>query len=87
MIDKKQPKKILLKKGRIIDPFSKKTFIGDILNSRVARSNIFGLRKLGAEVVVCGPTTLRLRWQVVLLKCVQCLTLTLLLILRNIFII
>ena len=32
--------------------------IGDILNSRVARSNIFGLRKLGAEVVVCGPTTL-----------------------------
>ena len=32
--------------------------IGDILNSRVGRSNIFGLRKLGAEVVVCGPTTL-----------------------------
>ena len=32
--------------------------VGDILNSRVARSNIFGLRKLGAEVVVCGPTTL-----------------------------
>ena len=32
--------------------------IGDILNSRVARSNIFGLRKLGAEVVVCGPSTL-----------------------------
>ena len=32
--------------------------VGDILNSRVARSNIFGLRKLGAEVVVCGPSTL-----------------------------
>ena len=38
MIDKKQPKKILLKKGRIIDPFSKKTFIGDILieNGKIA---------------------------------------------------
>ena len=32
--------------------------IGDILNSRVARSNIFGLKKLGAEIVVCGPSTL-----------------------------
>lgn len=31
---------------------------GDILHSRVARSNIWGLRKLGAEVGVCGPQTL-----------------------------
>lgn len=32
--------------------------VGDILHSRVARSNIFGLLKLGAEVGVCGPMTL-----------------------------
>ena len=32
--------------------------VGDILHSRVARSNIFGLRALGAEVAVCGPKTL-----------------------------
>jgi aspartate carbamoyltransferase catalytic subunit len=32
--------------------------IGDILHSRVALSNIFCLKKLGAEVKVCGPTTL-----------------------------
>ncbi len=32
--------------------------VGDILHSRVARSNIFGLRKLGAEVAVCGPLSL-----------------------------
>lgn len=32
--------------------------IGDILHSRVARSNIWGLTKLGAKVTVCGPTTL-----------------------------
>ena len=32
--------------------------IGDILHSRVARSNIWGLTKLGAEVTVCGPSTL-----------------------------
>ena len=31
---------------------------GDVLHSRVARSNIHGLRKLGAEVAVCGPRTL-----------------------------
>ena len=31
---------------------------GDILHSRVARSNIWGLSKLGAEVAVCGPATL-----------------------------
>ncbi len=32
--------------------------VGDILHSRVARSNIFGLLKLGAQVGVCGPRTL-----------------------------
>jgi aspartate carbamoyltransferase catalytic subunit len=32
--------------------------VGDILHSRVARSNIFGLQTLGAEVGVCGPRTL-----------------------------
>jgi aspartate carbamoyltransferase catalytic subunit len=32
--------------------------IGDILHSRVARSNIWGLTKLGAKVTVCGPATL-----------------------------
>jgi aspartate carbamoyltransferase catalytic subunit len=31
---------------------------GDVLHSRVARSNIFGLKKLGAEVAVCGPRSL-----------------------------
>ena len=32
--------------------------IGDIAHSRVARSNIWGLTKLGARVIVCGPPTL-----------------------------
>ncbi len=32
--------------------------VGDIDHSRVARSNIFGLIKLGANVAVCGPKTL-----------------------------
>ena len=32
--------------------------VGDILHSRVALSNVFCLQKLGAEVMVCGPTTL-----------------------------
>ena len=32
--------------------------VGDILHSRVARSNIWGLTKLGAKVTVCGPATL-----------------------------
>jgi len=31
---------------------------GDVSNSRVARSNIFGLSKLGANIVVCGSSTL-----------------------------
>ncbi|MCX8036752.1 MAG: aspartate carbamoyltransferase catalytic subunit [Candidatus Sumerlaeia bacterium] len=34
------------------------TILGDILHSRVARSNIWGLTKLGAHVRVCGPRTL-----------------------------
>lgn len=32
--------------------------IGDILHSRVARSNIWGFVKLGAQLVLCGPKTL-----------------------------
>lgn len=32
--------------------------VGDVLHSRVARSNIWGLTKLGAEVAVCGPRSL-----------------------------
>ncbi|MFQ5549676.1 MAG: aspartate carbamoyltransferase catalytic subunit [Gemmatimonadales bacterium] len=31
---------------------------GDVLHSRVARSNVWGLAKLGAEVAVCGPRSL-----------------------------
>ncbi len=36
----------------------KVAIIGDISHSRVALSNIFALKKLGAEVMVCGPKTL-----------------------------
>lgn len=36
----------------------KVVIVGDILHSRVALSNIFALRMLGAEVKVCGPKTL-----------------------------
>ncbi|MCY2994640.1 MAG: aspartate carbamoyltransferase catalytic subunit [Planctomycetota bacterium] len=32
--------------------------VGDIAYSRTARSNIWGLKKLGAHVIVCGPSTL-----------------------------
>jgi aspartate carbamoyltransferase catalytic subunit len=32
--------------------------IGDIMHSRVAQSNIHLLKKMGAEVIVCGPPTL-----------------------------
>ena len=32
--------------------------IGDILHSRVAISNIYSLKKLGAEIMICGPSTL-----------------------------
>jgi aspartate carbamoyltransferase catalytic subunit len=32
--------------------------VGDVLHSRVARSNIWGLQKMGAQVAVCGPKSL-----------------------------
>ena len=32
--------------------------VGDIAHSRTARANIWGLRKLGAHVIICGPPTL-----------------------------
>lgn len=32
--------------------------VGDILHSRVARSNVWGLRTMGAEVTLCGPRPL-----------------------------
>jgi aspartate carbamoyltransferase catalytic subunit len=34
------------------------TLVGDVLHSRVAMSNIYGLQKLGAKVQVCGPAPL-----------------------------
>src|SRR5688572_3865015 len=36
----------------------KVAIVGDIANSRVARSNLWALTKLGAEVILVGPTTL-----------------------------
>lgn len=36
----------------------KVAIVGDIANSRVARSNLWALQKLGAEVILVGPTTL-----------------------------
>src|SRR5690554_2687426 len=46
-------------KERLVEVNGKKVVIvGDILHSRVALSNILCLQKLGAEVMVCGPTTL-----------------------------
>jgi len=36
----------------------KVVILGDIRHSRVARSNLFALKKLGAKVVFCGPTPL-----------------------------
>src|SRR4051812_1842656 len=44
------------KKGRIQG--LNVTILGDILYSRVARSNIWALTKLGAKVTLCGPSTL-----------------------------
>ena len=44
------------KKGRIAG--LNVTILGDILYSRVARSNIWALTKLGAKVTLCGPSTL-----------------------------
>ncbi len=44
------------KKGRLEE--LKVAIVGDIRHSRVARSNLWGLQKMGAEVVVVGPPTL-----------------------------
>jgi aspartate carbamoyltransferase catalytic subunit len=44
------------KKGRLAG--LNVTILGDILYSRVARSNIWALSKLGAKVTLCGPSTL-----------------------------
>lgn len=44
------------KKGRLEE--LKVAIVGDIRHSRVARSNIWGLKKMGAEVVAAGPATL-----------------------------
>jgi aspartate carbamoyltransferase catalytic subunit len=35
----------------------KVTIVGDILHSRVAKSDVYGLKALGAEVTLCGPAT------------------------------
>ncbi len=51
---------ILEKKGRIEG--LRIAIVGDILHSRVAKSNIYCLRKLGAEVRLIGPATLLPRW-------------------------
>lgn len=40
----------------------KVAIVGDILHSRVALSNVLCLQKLGAEVMLCGPTTLMPRY-------------------------
>jgi aspartate carbamoyltransferase catalytic subunit len=47
---------ILEKKGTVAG--LNVTILGDILYSRVARSNIWALLKLGARVTLCGPSTL-----------------------------
>lgn len=50
---------IMSMRQRLGDLRGKKvTIIGDISHSRVARSNIWGLNKLGAEVTLCGPPTM-----------------------------
>ena len=50
---------IMTMRQRLGDLRGKKvTIIGDISHSRVARSNIWGLNKLGAEVTLCGPPTM-----------------------------
>jgi aspartate carbamoyltransferase catalytic subunit len=47
---------ILQRKGRVEGLIV--ALVGDILHSRVARSNIHGLTQLGAHVIACGPPTL-----------------------------
>jgi aspartate carbamoyltransferase catalytic subunit len=44
------------KKGKIAG--LKVAIVGDIMHSRVARSNIYGLAKMGAKVVLAGPATM-----------------------------
>jgi aspartate carbamoyltransferase catalytic subunit len=44
------------KKGKIAG--LKVAIVGDIAHSRVARSNIYGLSKMGAQIVVAGPVTM-----------------------------
>lgn len=57
------PTQALLDNFSIYDHFGeikgkKIAIMGDIMHSRVAMSNIFALKKLGADVKVCGPATL-----------------------------
>jgi aspartate carbamoyltransferase catalytic subunit len=47
---------IRAKKGSIEN--LKVAIVGDIAHSRVARSNIYGLKKMGAQVTVAGPATM-----------------------------
>lgn len=47
----------ILEKKKKLDGL-KISFVGDILHSRVTRSNIWGLTKMGAKVTVCAPKTL-----------------------------
>lgn len=47
---------IIEKRGKLQG--TKVAIIGDIMHSRVAQSNIYLLKKMGAEVTVCGPPTL-----------------------------
>lgn len=47
---------IRAKKGRIEN--LNIAIVGDIAHSRVARSNIYGLKKMGAQVAVAGPATM-----------------------------
>lgn len=50
---------IFTMRDRLGDLSGKKVVIvGDIAHSRVAKSNLYGLQKLGAEVVFCGPEKL-----------------------------
>ncbi len=57
------PTQALLDALSMIDKFEtlqglKVALVGDIMHSRVAQSNIHLLKKMGAEVIVCGPPTL-----------------------------
>ncbi|MDZ7306334.1 MAG: aspartate carbamoyltransferase, partial [candidate division KSB1 bacterium] len=57
------PTQALLDMMTLLDKFGtleglKVAIVGDIAHSRVARSNIHGLRTMGAKVALCGPATL-----------------------------